>query len=340
MRKKALLAKVLSFCLPGKLFPLVSSAGKDCLTVLAYHRVVDDRQKDYLFDYELVSASTDEFEKQVKYVKRHFNPISMEQLVASLEQGESLPERPLLITFDDGFDDNYYNAFPILKKHQVPATIFISTGYLGTKDIIWFDKFVRIINAACGERWQIKKFSREYEIPVDEMSRRKVAALLLREMKRLSNPEREAVMLQLSEKYESKISDRLKSQMMTWEQVVEMNEDVISFGSHTVSHPILARLNSQALRFELGQSKKDIEDKLTTEASSISYPDGNEDAYNKEVLAETEKAGYKVGFSYLSGVNKLPIVDRFALRRLHVEYYVDFSQFKALLCLPRIFSEH
>ena len=108
------------------------------VTILAYHRVLDIAEEDsFPFDIELVSASVSAFTSQMQYVKQHFTPMSFASLLQCLDRGGPPPPGAVIITFDDGFADNYYNAFPVLKKFNIPATIFLSTGYIDNQNISW-----------------------------------------------------------------------------------------------------------------------------------------------------------------------------------------------------------
>ncbi len=98
-------------------------------------------------------------------------------------------------------------------------------------------------------------------------------------------------------------------------------------------------LTGEELKDELSDSKRKMEEQLAIDIDSISYPNGGLDDYNDEVLRQTKDSGYKVGFSYISGINSLPIDERYTIKRLHVEHYVSKSYFKSLLCLPSLFSD-
>ena len=93
--------------------------------VLLYHRIAD-----LMDDPQQLSVGIKKFEEQIIFLKENFNVISLKQLNECLEKHESFPEKSVVITFDNGYYDNYVNAFRILKKHKVPATFFISTDYI------------------------------------------------------------------------------------------------------------------------------------------------------------------------------------------------------------------
>ncbi|MBI3813684.1 MAG: polysaccharide deacetylase family protein, partial [Nitrospinae bacterium] len=95
---------------------------------LAYHRVSDDRD-------ESVSASIENFSKQISFLIKHFSIIPLARLIESIENKEPLPLNPVVITFDDGYKDVFINAYPVLKKYNLPATVFITTDYIEEKDL-------------------------------------------------------------------------------------------------------------------------------------------------------------------------------------------------------------
>ncbi len=340
MRKKEVLAKWLDNIFPPFFLLKLRSFFINEITVLAYHRVIDvPDEVNYHYDLELVSASCKQFESQVKYLKKHYNPVSIEQLVDFTEGKIKLPKRPVLITFDDGFLDNYENAFPILKRHNVPAVIYISTGYMGSKKIIWFDWLVSLVKVVDETSLNISELDKNY-ILGDIDSRNKVATQICSDLKLVENDVRLKILSNLNKKYKNVLSDLdvSQSQMMSWDNVREMDGSCVSFGSHTVSHPILSQLTGDELCNELEKSKDDIEINLGHKVDTISYPVGDFNAFNQRVIDATKKAGYKLGFSYISGKDGLPLKNIFNIKRLHVERYCSDYYFRSMLCFPKIFK--
>ena len=238
MRKKDIFAKLIDILLPSSLLPFVLSLSSNKLTVLAYHRVSNVSKEDYEFDYELVSADADSFEAQIKYIKKYFNAITLEQLSEHIESGVKLPKNPLLITFDDGFEDNYSIAFPILKKHAVPATIFISTSLIGTSETIWFDKLAATVFACEDDKLVIEELNSEYLLGNTRETKEKVVAKILADIKLVSNDTRITILNNLSEKNQDSLKNVNwhQSRMMSWDNVREMQDSLISFWfSHSYS---------------------------------------------------------------------------------------------------------
>jgi len=110
---------------------------KDRLLVLVYHRICET--EGFMWDDDLVSASPQQFERQVRYIAERFTPITFEELGRILDGRSPMPPRPVIVTFDDGYMDNYLQAFPILKRYGVPATFFIPAGFIGTRKVTWWD---------------------------------------------------------------------------------------------------------------------------------------------------------------------------------------------------------
>ena len=340
MSKKEMLADLLDAILPDKFYRYLSllNGNEQKLTVLAYHRIMDISE-DFPFDIELISASCHQFDKQISYIAKYYNAITLEELVACIDGCKSLPKNALLITFDDGFDDNYENAFAILKKYKVPATIFISTDFISSGKTLWFDQlsyFILNIDNDTLKKIIINNFEGDIEIS----NRRKILEDVMEFLKVIPNDKRVKLIETLYSVNDFIYNDEHKklSATLSWDQVREMDASLISFGSHTLSHPILSQLSDQNLRCELIDSKSEIEKQLNHQIHSIAYPVGTESAFTDKVLNFSQQAGYKLGFSYISGVNDWPIKNCFALKRLHIERYTSQSLFKGMLALPWLFS--
>ena len=310
------------------------------VTILAYHRVLNIADEDnFPFDIELVSASVSAFTSQMQYVKQHFTPMSFASLLQCLDRGEAPPPNAVIITFDDGFADNYHNAFPVLKKFNIPATIFLSTGYIDGQEIFWYEKLSYAVMTASPCTLAIPQ-TEIVHLDGSPLSRRCAIKILMRRLQRVPDHERLAILddlfNQLSINHRN-ISDP-RSGPLTWEQILEMSASRIEFGSHGVSHPVFSMLDSAKLQFELTHSKQQIETMLNKPVQVMAYPVGGEDAFNNTVRDAVKSAGYRLGVSYISGIEHPKHWDAYALRRLHVERYIDLAYFKAMLAMPTLFA--
>lgn len=337
MSKKDLLARILSGC---KLVPIISALRSSMyneLRILAYHRIGDFDKDSYPFDIELISATQAEFDWQMGHIKKYYNPISFSLLASSFETGTALPKRPVIVTFDDGFEDNYSIAFPVLKKHGIPATIFLATDYIGTKEIFWFDWVVyvlrNIINPGSLELPGLSSAMKP-ETTQESISR------VLKHLKKISNQERLVALSKMRDlvQKEPVYIDNSKSKPMNWNQAREMSQNGIEFGSHTASHPILSRLTDDELTRELIASRDAIQGAIHKPCDVIAYPVGGHEEYDSRTAIEAKKAGYKFGATYVSGTNPTGKLLPFELKRLHVERYTGRERFSAMLALPTVFG--
>jgi len=341
INKKALLAKCLD---SGRvLSPLarIRAAYRTDVPILAYHRVWDVRNEDaFPFDVELISARIDEFRWQMEYVRADFNPITFGTLLEILDGATPAPPRPVIVTFDDGFEDNFEHAFPILKALGIPATIFLSTGYIASQETFWFDRLAQLLLASPERELAVAGLAERIQLARDVPSRRRALRKVLAELKLMPNQFRLEVLARLEFELGPLAADRATSESrpLNWDQVREMAQAGIEFGSHAVTHPILANLSDDELQTELIESRRAIELQTGKSVTTISYPVGGRTAFNDCVRQAVQRAGYRLGVTYLPGTNLLSDMDRYCLRRQHVERYTDRSYFAAMLGLPEIFQ--
>lgn len=310
------------------------------LRVLAYHRVLADfDESSFAFDPELVSATEVEFDWQMAYVARRFRPVTCAQVAEALDGGAALPERAVMVTFDDGFRDNHDVAFPVLRRHGVPAVFFVSTGYIGSDSTFWFDRVVHVLLRTAQKQLPIAALDLTIEPGETPAQRRADAERLLRVLKRLPDALRLKVLQELEHAacLSPSVADRMQSAVMTWDEVREMARAGMEFGSHSESHPILATLDDAAqLQRELEGSKRTLEHEIGRPVTALAYPVGGRDAVNAAVLEATEAAGYRFAFTYLPGTNRLVATNPLLLKRIPVERYTTRRMFATALELPEL----
>lgn len=310
------------------------------LRILAYHRIVDLVDEEaYPFDPELISASPAEFRWQMQYLKQYFNPISFHELLVAFDNDDPVPHNAVIVTFDDGFEDNYTEAYPVLSELGVPATIFLTTGYIGGVETYWFDAVVNCLMRMDVGPISVPALDFEGCLDASVYNRRQVAEELIERMKTVSEQTRLCALREILDSHPDpeEIRDNPLSRPMRWEQVQELSRNGIEFGSHTVSHPILKHLEPAQLDFELRSSRQTIEEKTGREAEVVAYPVGGRSEYSDHVVAAAREAGYRLGASYVSGVNKFESLQPYELRRIHVERYMSRDEFQAALWLPGLF---
>ena len=311
-------------------------ATHDGVVILAYHRVVDiGAEADFPWDLDLVSASSRAFDAQMAELRRHYTPVPLEEVWRRWSRGRRLPRRAVAVTFDDGFADNASCALPILRRHGIPATVFVSSGYVDSPAPFWFEALVRWVKTSsrpwlvvAGEAWPLSS----------ARTRRHAARAALDHLKRLSEGGRHAQLEAWRQELgigADTVADAA-SRPLTRTELQALVEGGVAIGSHSVTHPILARCDDATLRWELTRSRQDLEAMTGMPVTTLSYPVGGVDAQDERVRAAAREAGYRLACAYLPGYNARRTADPWALRRQRVERYIDHDRFRAMLALPEV----
>jgi peptidoglycan/xylan/chitin deacetylase (PgdA/CDA1 family) len=307
----------------------------DTVRILAYHRVLDEKSRGFAFDHELVSASRALFRDQLRFVRDNFNVIGFEDLARAEDAGRPWPERGVVITFDDGYRDNYTHAYPILRELNLPATIFLTTGHIGRSSLFWWDLVVYCIKRTSLESVTFEEISPQPMPLWSKKKRRAAMEAVLAWLKSVPEESKQAFLSRYCDKLGVILpSDVADGMHLSWDEVREMAAHGVSFGSHTVTHPILARVTAEQLKREVVESRQTIERELGKTPISFSYPVGDSPNFNQMVEKSVAEGGFRYAVSYEEGIADAHISDRYALPRLHVEAHDTIREFKAKLMYP------
>jgi peptidoglycan/xylan/chitin deacetylase (PgdA/CDA1 family) len=258
------------------------------VAILAYHRI--DRATNYPWSGTPVAPEV--FELEMKYLRQRYRIISLEDLGTTLIESKPLPPSTAVVTVDDGYRDAYLNAYPILKKYGIPATVFLATGYIGTGDLFWCDKVWYIIwktgltTLDLGERGTYHLNSSE--------SRRKASNRIIARLKTLPSQDRNEFLRELTRLCGVDIPPALgKEYVLSWEEIREMSRNGVSFGAHSVTHPSLTSLPLEAAANEVLDSKRRIENEIGREVTTFCYPFGEPGDLNEEIEKILINSGFK-----------------------------------------------
>lgn len=323
------------------LMPLVArlrGLWREDLRILAYHRVLPSvNAADFRFDPELVSASAEGFRAQLAQLRRHCAPLRFDELIDHLDRGRPLPRRAVLITFDDGYDDNYRIAYPLLREAGLSAMFFVSTGHIDSGQPYLYDWLVYMLCVTSAVTLHAPELAMEVALPPSLEARRELGARMLDRIKTLDADAQRALVDRLAVEWSLPIGPHPDCRPMNWEMLREMRAGGMEIGSHGVDHNMLAKLQSARMREEVFASKARLETELGADADVISYPVGGPDAYDAAVVAAVREAGYRLGCSYVAGAQALPPQDRYGLRRIPVERHMEAAWFEGMLALPEVF---
>jgi peptidoglycan/xylan/chitin deacetylase (PgdA/CDA1 family) len=307
------------------------------LPVLTYHRVIDV-PAGYPFDADVVDCTPEMFDRQMGLLARHFTPIGVHELRAFLDGEAPLPRNPVMITFDDGYRDNYDHAWPILQRHGLKAVFFIATDAMAHRRVYWWDRVAWICSRAAPGEFRLEYPTR---LVLDLHGRRgEATAILLQlikeqyglDLERLLDELTRAAGLAWDEHLERELADSL---LMTWDQVRALRDGGMDVQSHTRVHRPLHTLDRAALVAELAGSRDDLAAQLGEAPIAIAYPVGQSIAALGRIQRELERAGYRLGFSCGSGVNALwARIDPLDIKRMAAAAEPSFAAFRAALALP------
>lgn len=267
---------LLNLCSPG------GSRGR--LTILIYHRVLP--QPDALFPGE---SHAENFDYQMGQLAGCFKIIPLLDAVRGLRQGK-LPPRAACITFDDGYADNAEIALPILQKHGIPATFFVSTGFLDGGRM-WNDTVIELIRRAPGDALDLTQIGLgQLEIGMLPQ-RRQAINNVLNALKYLPLESRR---LRVEEMCALIPVIPSRNLMMTSDQVRLLHSAGMEIGGHTVNHPILARMENNAAAYaEIANGKDILESIIHAPVRLFAYPNGKP---GRDYMADHAKMVREIGF--------------------------------------------
>ena len=274
--------------------------------ILYYHRVNDDG------DPFFPAIGTSLFEAEMRFVSKHYRVVSLTELVERLAEGSVEPV--LAITFDDGYRDNYDLAFPILQRYGLPATIFLTTGSMDSREPLWFEQIALAF----------KKTTRQSaDLDIDPRSRFWMRTTVERLQcvdrafaifRGLPDAERRQSVARTLQQLGARDEGERDGKMLGWDQVRFMKDRGIDFGGHTVTHPFLSRMSGDRVAWEASECKRRIEDEMQSPARHFAYPNGRDEDFgqwNKDLI---RRAGYRAAVTTIWGVNNQS-TDPMELRR-------------------------
>ena len=290
--------------------------------ILMYHRVVSKNEaKKGVQAGMYVDPET--FELHIRFLRKYFRiaPISEMFINSGSSFDNSNKKSVCFLTFDDGWLDFYEYAYPILKKLEIPATVFLPTNFIGTERWFWTDRLAHLLIKKRNTNNSITRKQASDNNLVDKLeSLRGHFEFQLEEaismLKEYRVNEIEEILSDLAVRWylDSTIAGRA---FLTWEEVSEMaRSGLISYGSHTASHQILTTLTDEEIQNELMISKEKLIAEKVVDPSFIPfcYPNGN---YNEKIAKMVKKAGYSLAVTTNNGWNYQPF-DPFTLRRIAI----------------------
>jgi len=302
--------------------------------VVNYHRIGDGSASPY--DRTLWSATPEELGVHLETLARHFEVVGPEYLT------EAPPRRlgrAVLITFDDGYRDNYESAFPALRSHGLHATFFVATGFIDRPRAPWWDEVA----------WMVRTSPRS-ELPAGDWLDRGIE---------FDEPERERAVGSLLALYKGMAGERANEFLdflaeatgsgrcheadahdawMTWDMVRELRSAGMWVGAHTVDHPVLARSSRARQEEEIAGCRDRLAAELGERPRYFSYPVGLPGTFDSETQALVRDSGFELAFAFSGGYVRDSVQDRYAVPRSSEGLEGGPDRFHAMVTLPQVFA--
>lgn len=290
--------------------------------MLCYHRVArcpEDTENGLWVSPQI-------FEAQMQLLRKYYEPVSLLELVQNPKQGQ------VAITFDDGYGDFVKHALPALEKYSIPATVFVTSGLLGSSSPYWWDEVF------------LKLMKRPLQFPEAWKGREELESLYRRSTTQDWPRFRSVFFEMLCSDAKSEGEDWLRAGLSEWEISFNdpdarplsreefqslMNNELVTIGAHTLSHPRLSSLDSESQRVEIVGSKEALENLTQHPVETFAYPFGGATEYNQDSVRVCEDAGFVCSVTTRRGVvhSKTP---RMEIPRIYVQDW-DQERFRKQL---------
>lgn len=276
----------------------------DQLLIVMYHGILSERRA---WDHWCQIPAV-EFRWQIEYLKRHYEVLPLSEIINRRSSDQPLPRRCAAITFDDGLRNNFNVAFPILRELNVPATMYLATGYVSTDNLLWQDRLFAEIQSL--ESLEIDLSSHNLGILRwdDAETCQEAFDTLLAELKRLPVDQKDGVLADICLQTNDaglKNPTRQDFQLMSWDNASEMvDSGLIEIGPHTVNHELLSRLSDDQVHSEIVDSHDAVLQNLGTSSPTFAFPNGTKADYDHRVFAALKACGIPAAVTTVSGLNR------------------------------------
>lgn len=272
--------------------------------ILVYHRVGLDT------DEYVPGVPVSLFAEQMRFLARHYTILPLSALLDAARQ-HAVPPRAVAITFDDGYADTQHHAWPILRRHGLPAVVYLATRLMDDGRPMWNDRVGVIVRETT--QTSLNDFAGHPRLALATSDdRRRTLRTLLVDLKRRPPGEREALTDDLGARLG--VAGDSAPRMLRWDAVRELQAEGLEFGAHTVNHPILTAVSPDEARREIADSKRIVEEQTQAPARHFAYPNGLAADFDATTAALVREAGFESGATMLFGMNTAD-TDPHALRR-------------------------
>lgn len=296
--------------------------------ILTYHSVLPEPLPFPVWHHLTASA----FETQIAYLAKHFRCVSLATLLAETARGK-IPPYTVALTFDDGYRNNLTHALPILRRYKVPATLFITTGFVATGQMLWPEWAACALAQSSVATLEFSGQSLSIDGTAARIASYRAIATAFKNTAPENIPARIDELLAAAQVTRAQIENgevRKFFHALSWEEIRQLRDsELFEFGAHTQNHWRLTKLNAAQAHAEIVDTKTLIEAQLGP-IHYFAYPHGNPDDYNTTHRDLAIAAGYRAVFTALTETIT-PQRDIFELPRMGVGANLTDAEFKYAL---------
>jgi peptidoglycan/xylan/chitin deacetylase (PgdA/CDA1 family) len=280
----------------GSWLPAIRRVASPKFLILCYHRVGTEGIPYYC------TLPTPQFEMQMKFLREHFRVVSLGQLCNELMNPGS-PGNAVAVTFDDGYSDLHTYALPVLRKYEIPATVYLTADCIESGEVAWYDKIFLALQVAPAGAIDVPiRGTGRIELG-SAQQRVDVGSQIVSILRQTPVLERNRFCADF-ERQVSLPTEKLAGRMLTWKQIYEMRSAGICFGSHTLSHPALSQLAAEDVERELRESKSLLESRLREPVLDFAFPFGKPEDCGPIAAAAAARCGYRSSVTTTWGINR------------------------------------
>jgi peptidoglycan/xylan/chitin deacetylase (PgdA/CDA1 family) len=291
------------------------------VTIVMFHGVVDDSQASNPLNSLGLHLAESPFARLCKGLANTGMVVSLEQAVAALQGKRVLRQHEIVLTFDDGYRNNYTHAFPLLKKYQLPATVFLATEFLEERVPLWPDRVAYAVMQARESMARVTFENSAVDLALDTPQQRRDSLITLcREMKELPQETLseacKEVEYQLTGEFPELAQFPDFQHPLAWAECREMlASGLVSFGAHTHRHLILGRCQPETVHGEMQRNMALMEENLGQKVTTFAYPNGKTGDHSEATKAVLASLGIETALTTELGRNIPATADPLRLYR-------------------------
>jgi peptidoglycan/xylan/chitin deacetylase (PgdA/CDA1 family) len=315
--------------------------------IVMYHGILPERRE---WDH-WCQIPASEFRWQIEHLKTNYDVLPLSEIVKRLAADKPLPPHTAAITFDDGLRNNFDVAFPILRELDVPATMYLATGFVGTDELLWQDRLFAEIEAFDSMELDLAAHGLGKHRWENSIDRQQVFDTLLADLKRLPVDQKDRALAEVCRQTRNaglRNPTRHDFQLMSWDNAAEMQASgLIEIGPHTDNHELLSRLSDDQIASEIVGSYEAVCNHLDSSSPTFAYPNGTRKDYDDRALEALKRCDIPAAVTTVSGLNSRsqPLME---LKRVGIGADTTRWQFRAevsglmdyLRALKRPSTEH